>query len=174
MSDSSKQPTINRYNSHFAETLRSLMESHSTTQKELAAFMNIRPQSLSLYCTGETQPNGDKLLKIAEFYGVTVDYLLTGTIIEDVPVCETLGLSQRTVENMRLIRDGYFEDSPYMLPMLDMMLGDKDFYSVLERAAYWLQNGNEDMEEKRDYYEFKAEKVLEDYLFDFVGRNFQR
>lgn len=173
MSDSSKQPPVNRYNSHFAETLRGLMESHGTTQKELAAFMNIRPQSLSLYCTGETQPNGDKLLKIAEFYGVTVDYLLTGTIIEDIPVCETLGLSQRTVENMRLIKDGYFEDSPYMLPMLDVMLGDKDFYSALERAAYWLQNGNEDMEEKRDYYEFKAEKVLEDYLFDFVGRNFQ-
>ncbi len=164
--------TSDRYDAHFASTLRMLMEENGTTQKELAKHVGIRPQTLAQYCTGETQPNGDKLLKIAEYYKVTVDYLLTGTVIENIPVYEMLGLSQNTVENMRLIKDGYFEDSPYMLPMLDCLLGDKDFYMALERSAYWLQNADEDMEEKRDYYEFKAMQAMQDYLLDFVGRNF--
>ena len=62
-----KGSSIELYNSHFAETLRYLMGKHGTTQKELAEAVNVRPQTLSLYTTGETQPNGDKLLKIAEF-----------------------------------------------------------------------------------------------------------
>ena len=54
------------------------------------------------------------------------------------------------------------------------MLGEKDFYSYLERAAYWLQNGNEDMEEKRDYYEFKALQELQAFFLDFLSRDFQK
>ena len=72
-----KGSKIELYNSHFAQTLRDLMEKNGTTQKELADFVGVRPQTLSLYCTGETQPNVDKLLKIAEYYKVTTDFLIT-------------------------------------------------------------------------------------------------
>ena len=92
-----KNCSIERYNAHFAVTLRELMAKHGTTQKELAAFVGIRPQSLAQYCSGETTPNGEKLLKIAEFYNITTDYLLTGVVIEDIPVREMLGLSERTL-----------------------------------------------------------------------------
>ena len=163
-----------RYTAHFAATLRALMEKNGTTQKELAAFVGIRPQSLAQYCSGETQPNGDKLLKIAEYFGVTVDFLLTGTIIENIPVYEMLGLSQNTVENLKLIKDGYFEDSPFMLPMLNMMLGDKDFYGALEHAAYWLQGGKEDVADRLDYYEFKAMQILQSYFLEFLSRDFEK
>lgn len=168
-----KKTSLERYEAHFAATLRALMAEHGTTQKELAAFVGIRPQSLAQYYAGETTPNGEKLLKIAEYFDVTTDYLLTGTVIENIPVYEMLGLSQRTVENMKLIKDGYFEDSPYMLPMLDMMLGDKDFYGALEHAASWLQGGKEDVAERRDYYEFKAMQILQSYLLEFLSRDFQ-
>ena len=113
-----KGSSIELYNSHFAATLRELMEKHGTTQKELADAVGVRPQTLSLYTTGETQPNVDKLLKIAEYFNVTTDFLITGTILEDIPVREMLGLSERTVENMKLIKDGYFEDAPYMLSVI--------------------------------------------------------
>ena len=98
-----KDCSIERYNARFASTLRDLMAKHKTTQKELAKFVGIRPQSLAQYCSGETTPNGEKLLKIAEFYNVTTDFLLTGTVIEDIPVREMLGLSERTVENMHAV-----------------------------------------------------------------------
>lgn len=73
MEKTKKTVSMAEYNSRFAETLRYIMDKHGTTQKELADFVGVRPQTLSLYCTGETQPNCDKLLKIAEFFGVTTD-----------------------------------------------------------------------------------------------------
>lgn len=167
-----KGSKIELYNSHFSATLRALMDKNGTTQKELADFVGVRPQTLSLYCTGETQPNVDKLLKIAEYFKVTTDYLITGAILEDVPTRELLGLSERTVECLKLVNGGYFEDSPYMLPLLDCVLGDKDFYIALERAAYWQQNGAEDSD-RADYYEFKAARALEDYFLDLFKRDLQ-
>lgn len=73
-------------------------------------------------------------------YHVTTDYLLTGIVVEDIPVREMLGLSEQTVENMRLVKDGYFEDTPAMLSILDRLLGDKDFYIALEKATTYYQN----------------------------------
>lgn len=174
-----KGSSIELYNSHFAATLRDLMEKNGTTQKELADFVGVRPQTLSLYTTGETQPNVDKLLKIAEFFDVTTDFLITGTILEDIPVREMLGLSERTVENMKLIKDGYFEDSPYMLPMLDRLLGDKDFYIALQWAAMWYGRKKQieaattaDMdapsENECEFCDWKATKYMETYLLDFL------
>ena len=50
----------------------------STTQKALAQVLDIRPQTVSLYMNGTTQPTPDTLVNIARYFGVSVDYLLTG------------------------------------------------------------------------------------------------
>lgn len=168
--------SIERYEAHFASTLRALMEKNHTTQKELAHFVGIRPQSLAQYCSGETTPNGEKLLKIAEYFGVTTDYLLTGTVIEDIPVREMLGLSERTVQNMKLVKDGYFEDTPLMLSVLDRLLGDKDFYTALEKAVenygkigQYIDEENGIKDEMADFYEWKAEQYMQNYLLEFFA-----
>lgn len=163
-----------RYDAHFASTLRMLMERNGTTQKQLAEFVKIRPQTLAQYCSGETQPNGDKLLKIAEYYGVTVDYLLTGTVIENIPVYEMLGFSPNTVANLKLVKDGYFEDTPAMLSMLDSLLAEKDFYKALEMAAYWTEEKQGATEEYAEYCEWKAAKAMQDFLLDFFRRSFRK
>lgn len=46
-----------------------------------------------------------------------------------------LGLSENTVQNIRLVNNGYFKDNPYMLPLLNCLLSNKDFYIALERTA---------------------------------------
>lgn len=171
-----KGEKIELYNSHFAATLRALMEKNGTTQKELADFVGVRPQTLSLYCTGETQPNVDKLLKVAEYYKVTTDYLITGTVLEYVPTREMLGLSERTVDNLKLINDGYFADTPLMLPVLDRLLGDKDFYIALEKAVQnygiarqFTDDENAEKDERAQFYEWKAEQYMQGYLIDFFA-----
>lgn len=75
---------MNRRTFMLCETLRSLMGKHPatgmrTTQKELASAVGIRPQTISLYLAGETQPSAEKCLAIADYFGVSADYLLTGT-----------------------------------------------------------------------------------------------
>lgn len=163
---------LDKYEQHFAATLRYLMEENGTTQKELAVFVGVRPQTLSLYCTGETQPNCDKLLKIAEYYHVTVDYLLTGTVIENIPVYKMLGFSESTVQNIQLVKDGYFEDTPAMLAMLDCLLSDKDFYTSLEMAAHWNDEKQGAADDYQEYCEWKAAHYMQGYLLDFFKRDF--
>ena len=168
-----KTINMDKYNARFATTLREFMqESPKTggkvTQKELADYLEVRPQTVSLYCTGESLPDCETLMKIADFFEVTADYMITGRKPENKPVRDMLGLSENAVQCLRLVNDGYFEDSPYMLPMLDCLLSSKDFYIAMERAAYWLQNGKQDIEEKQDYYEWKATQVLDDFFLNFL------
>lgn len=65
------------------ETLRRLMDKHpltgeKTTQKELAKHIGIRPQTVSLYIGGGTVPTAKNCLAIADYFGVSADYLLIG------------------------------------------------------------------------------------------------
>ncbi len=170
MKTEKKNCSIERYNAHFASTLRKLMEQHGTTQKELAAFVGIRPQSLAQYVSGETTPNGEKLLKIAEYYKVTTDYLLTGVVIENIPVYEMLGFSENTVENLKLVKDGYFEDTPGMLSLLDSLLSEKDFYLSLESALNWNKKKAGKGIDYQEFCEWKGAQFLESFLLEFIAR----
>ena len=172
----SSEKSIDKYNALFATTLREfMMKSPKTnvpvTQKELAGYLGVRPQTVSLYCTGESLPNCEQLLKIANFFGVTADYMITGRKPENKPVRDMLGLSETAVQHMRLVNDGYFADSPYMLPLLDCLLSDKDFYLTLERTAYWQQNGANADDEKREFCEWKAMQVLSSYFLDVLSKD---
>ena len=63
------------YNDPFPTRLRELIEERKISQGDLASFLGIARQSFSLYCNGGTQPNIEKTVKIAEYFGVSVDYL---------------------------------------------------------------------------------------------------
>ncbi len=65
------------------ETLRQLMEKHprtgeKTTRIALAQYLGIRQQTVSQYVCGKTVPPANKCLAIADFFGVSADYLLIG------------------------------------------------------------------------------------------------
>ena len=73
----------NRREYKLPETLRRLMARHphtgkKTTQKELAAYIGVRPQTLSLYACGKSVPPAENCLALADYFGVSVDYLLVG------------------------------------------------------------------------------------------------
>lgn len=59
----------------FRERLRQLAKEKGVTQAELASIFGISRQSFAAYCDGKTQPNIEKTVKMAEYFGVTVDYL---------------------------------------------------------------------------------------------------
>jgi len=66
-----------------SETLRILMAVHPhtgkrTTQKELAEYLGVRPQSVSAYLCGESVPSAKNCLAMADYFDVSADYLLIG------------------------------------------------------------------------------------------------
>ena len=137
--------------------------------------MQVRPQTVSLYAIGESLPNCEQLMKIAEYFNVTADFMMTGRRTENKPVRDMLGLSENTVQNMKLVKDGYFEDTPYMLPLLDYVLGDKDFYTALECAAESsMKRAQCDTDsEVAEFFEWKAGQALQEYFMNALRQNVQ-
>ncbi|MBQ8584815.1 MAG: helix-turn-helix transcriptional regulator [Butyricicoccus sp.] len=60
---------------HF-ERLRDLREDHDLTQKEIAAVLDIDQRVYSTYETGKREIPVHHLIKLADYYHVTTDYLL--------------------------------------------------------------------------------------------------
>jgi len=60
----------------FAERLRELRISKDLYQRELAEKLNVSRVTITHYETGERFPDPNMLKKIADFFGVTTDYLL--------------------------------------------------------------------------------------------------
>lgn len=55
-----------------------LMEKSGLSISETARKIGISPSTITDWRAGRTTPKADKLLKIANFYGVSVEYLMTG------------------------------------------------------------------------------------------------
>ena len=61
---------------NFGEILSELRQDRSMTQKELAAMIFVTPGTVSNYENGTHYPYVQKLIDLADFFQVTVDYLL--------------------------------------------------------------------------------------------------
>ncbi|MGA9173778.1 MAG: helix-turn-helix transcriptional regulator [Thermoactinomyces sp.] len=62
----------------FGQRLRFLREQRGLTQVDLAKKTGIKNHTLSNYERDERFPTPDSLAKLADFFGVTTDYLLYG------------------------------------------------------------------------------------------------
>lgn len=56
--------------------LRELRKRCGITMKELGAEIGVAESTISQYETGKRQPDYETLLRIGEYFGVSVDYLL--------------------------------------------------------------------------------------------------
>lgn len=79
------------------ERLRELRKSKGISLKELGAIIGVAESTMSLYESGKRQPDYETLLKLAEYYGVTVDSLLRGSEEEQLP--EELVILNRKARN---------------------------------------------------------------------------
>ncbi len=62
--------------------IRDLREDHDKKQLELAAYLNVKPNTYSDYERGKINIQIDTLIQLADFYGVSLDYLVGR---DDVP-----------------------------------------------------------------------------------------
>lgn len=101
---------------NFAQILTNLREEKGVYQKELASHLNVSIATISNYENGVHHPDLDTLCQIADYFGVTTDYLLgrspyvfdTNTLArpltKDYTVADfldtTLNLSKRDISSL--------------------------------------------------------------------------
>ncbi len=92
----------------FNDRFRQLMDDHQITRKELAEQLNIAYSTLGNYLNGDREPDIDMLIKIADFFSVSVDYLLGHHTDETISDEETRLLHlfrQLTPEHRQLLTE---------------------------------------------------------------------
>lgn len=102
--------------SFFAAKLFELREKHNLSQQELADALGISRQSLGLYEKAERTINIDVLVRIAQYFNVSTDYLLglsnAHSIDPDTQaVCKKIGCSEEALNGIIEIFDGSVPDS---------------------------------------------------------------
>ena len=58
------------------ENIRNLREDNDKTQKEVAAYLNIKQTTYSKYELGKINVPIDVFIKLADYYTVSIDYLV--------------------------------------------------------------------------------------------------
>ena len=61
------------------KNLRSIREDRDIKQKDIAKVLNVSQNTYSQYETGIISLTAEILLKLADYYGVSIDYLLDRT-----------------------------------------------------------------------------------------------
>lgn len=78
----------------FGDKLRQLMENNNVKQKELAIKLNVKRGSVSNWITNRRCPDAETIVKIADYFNVTVDYLLKDTGIKSDELVELKELKE--------------------------------------------------------------------------------
>lgn len=63
----------------FAERLRELRKERHVTQKGMGEILGVQLRSYQCYESGDRRPDYEKLVALADYFGVTTDYLLGRT-----------------------------------------------------------------------------------------------
>jgi transcriptional regulator with XRE-family HTH domain len=64
------------YQEKFKENLRLLMDKEKLSQRRLAAYVDVNQSSISDLLLGVTTPRFGTLVKIADHFNVSIDYLV--------------------------------------------------------------------------------------------------
>ena len=84
----------------FAERLRELRKGRGLTQKELGSQTGLSKAVVSKYETGMGYPSFDILIRIAQFFGVSTDYLLGASRNKTLDVS---GLTEGQIHTIQLL-----------------------------------------------------------------------
>lgn len=111
----------------FNVMLKNLIKQKGVSLSALAKYLNITRQAVSYYCNGDVTPSYTLLLKIAEYFDVSTDYLLTGVEPQDKKEQKDLNLSSTTIRLLKACK-------PEIMTLIDTFLSDSEFYSTLSDA----------------------------------------
>lgn len=86
----------------FEEIIKDLRLNRGLNQVELAKELFVTKQTVSNWENGNLMPSVDMLIKIADYFSVSTDYLLG---LDDRRYIETTGLTEQQITHIQMIID---------------------------------------------------------------------
>lgn len=161
----------------FPSRLRGLMEERQIKQKDLAAAIGMRPQTVSLYVQGQSAPDINCLNKIADYFQVTSDYLLGRTSDPSIDsdsrsVCDYTGLSPKAINILHLMNESRTNTGDIRITLIDHILESDILWSQIVKhllSAYQLRKGytlelDQDVKEALEQIKYLNSKGVTKYI----------
>jgi transcriptional regulator with XRE-family HTH domain len=101
----------------FGQRVKQLRKKQKWTQKELANKFDVQLSMLNKYESGLHIPPAEKLVRLAEIFDTTVDYLLTGDRTEARPLHNI-----RLLERFQAIEEFKADDQEALMRLIDAMI----------------------------------------------------
>ena len=164
----------------FSERLTQLREDRGLKRQEVADALEISRASLEYYEKGQRKPDIEVAARIANYYGVSTDYLVgvsaaqvTATENETLKtVCDYLGISEASAEQISYLTSiGYSTNinailSSEIIEILTTSLDDYDKKSIEKAIAYMTLS---EAKTKKDKERLKEEYRQADDRLEFEG-----
>lgn len=106
---------VNRsFSKIFSQRLNSLMKNKKIRSVELAKYLGVTPQSVGQFKTEVSVPKVETLIKLANFFDVSIDYLVGRTDIRTTDVnirniCEYLHITEECVNQLHTNKENYIK-----------------------------------------------------------------
>lgn len=122
----------------FPTILRKLREDAGISQATLAKSLNISKSTIGLYETGDTLPDAKTLYNIANYFGVSSDFILGLSLAKSTDpdikaTCKTLGLSEDVVR--KIVKSCKDPDSAFAFMVL---LDTTEFWQIIDTIIAFL------------------------------------
>jgi len=111
-----KKNNYEQYDSPFASRLRGLLEAPGMNQSKLADHIGVTRQAISTWSLGISLPDIEKFGLIADFFGVSTEYLLGRTDVSKPDatkqaIAEYLCLSEAAIDEIRRLQSIHLEQN---------------------------------------------------------------
>lgn len=124
----------------FGERLKALRKSLNLTQKELGEKLNVSGRVVGYYESNDRFPDKDTLTKIADFFEVSVDYLLGRTNIKNSTNIDSLKIDENEKDVEELLEETMSQILDQKGLMLNGQIVDDNDLVLLRNA---IRNGIE-------------------------------
>ena len=108
--------------------LRSVRKSdpRKLTQQDLADWLGIERSTYGKYETGHSEPTFDTLCRLADFFNVSVEYLMGRTNIKKTPISKETDVSEVWAEAQQLLENAPPDRAKEAMKILRVLLSPEE------------------------------------------------
>lgn len=106
-------------------TLRDLRKGRNLTMKSLGAIIGVAESTISQYESGKREPDFSTLQKLADYFNVSVDYLLGRTDKKETAAPKDDGLTPLERELMDLLQHLTPDQKRLLLAQIKLLLAEQ-------------------------------------------------
>ena len=115
---------------HVGKIIKKIREEKGLTQLQIAELINMHRSNYSRVETGERELSIEAINKIARYFGMTIDHLISfdGAMPEEITVAD-----KTIIEQVKLIQELEPEEKSMVFKMIDTFLTKKKFKDFFQK-----------------------------------------